>query len=59
MTQSEMEVGKAILPLLLLDYDFPGGFPKHAFNYEWGGLSDYFNAIRKERPVKPDAGGGR
>lgn len=54
-TQSEMEVGKAVLPLLLLDYDFPGGFPTHASNYEWGGLRDYLNTIREERTTKPVA----
>lgn len=49
MTSSGIEVGKAVLPLLLLNYDFPGGFPKTARNYEGlGGLHEYFDAIRRQ-----------
>jgi hypothetical protein len=59
LTQSGREVGHAILPLLLLNYDFPDGFPKHAPNYEGGGLRDYVDAIRNERTDKPAAGDGK
>jgi hypothetical protein len=51
MTQSGIEIRKAVLPLLLLDYDFPSGFPKYVINYEWGGIHEYFDAIRKERAL--------
>ena len=36
MTQSGIEVRKAVLPLLLLDYDFPGGFPKACLQLRMG-----------------------
>jgi len=49
-TDSGREVGEAILPLLLLDYDFPEGLPKWAPNYEWGGLKEYFDAMRGPLP---------
>jgi hypothetical protein len=55
MTQSGIEEGKAIIPLLLLDYDFPDGFPKYVFMSEWGGLKEYFDSIRKTKPTKSDA----
>jgi hypothetical protein len=45
-TQSGIEIGKAALPLLLLNYDFPNGFPNLIPNYEWGGLSEYFDSFR-------------
>jgi hypothetical protein len=49
-TQSGRESGEAILPLLLLDYDFPEGLPKWAPNYEWGGLKEYFDVMRGPLP---------
>lgn len=44
-SSSGIEISKAVLSLLLLNYDFPDGIPRFPV---WGGLSDYFDAIRKE-----------
>ncbi|MFA5021334.1 MAG: HEAT repeat domain-containing protein [Patescibacteria group bacterium] len=41
MTQSGIEYRKAIVPLLLIDYDFSQGFPQGIM--VWGGLQDYLN----------------
>ena len=55
-TSSCMEVGKAAIPLLLLDYGFPLGFPKTMPNYAWGGLQEYFGEIRESKPNKERGG---
>jgi hypothetical protein len=44
-TSSGIEINKSIVPLLLLDYSFPDGFPNTA---GWGGLGEYYNGIQKE-----------
>jgi hypothetical protein len=49
-TSSGIEIGKATIPLLLLDYDFPKGFPESLPNYAWGGLDEYLKEVRHSRP---------
>jgi len=39
MTQSGIEYRKAVIPLLIIDYDFPQGLPGGTMI--WGGLQDY------------------
>ena len=56
-TSSGIEYRKAIIPLLLLDYEFPNGFPRQAM--VWGGLADYLkNEAEKREPNQPDAPDG-
>jgi hypothetical protein len=44
-TSSGMEIGKSLVPLLLIDYSFPDGVPSTT---SWGGLGEYYNEIKKE-----------
>jgi hypothetical protein len=54
-TASGVEYRKAVIPLLLIDYDFPEGLPRG--NMVWGGLEEYLNdEATKRKPNKPDAG---
>jgi hypothetical protein len=43
-TPSGIEIEKSVVPLLLLDYRFPDGFPR---TMSWGGLGEYFHEIKK------------
>jgi hypothetical protein len=54
-TSSGIEYRKAVIPLLLIDYDFPEGLPRG--NMVWGGLKEYLNdEAKKRKPNKPIAG---
>lgn len=58
MTSSGIEYRKAVIPLLLIDYDFPEGYPPG--NMVWGGLQEYLNdESTKRKPNKPDSGDGK
>lgn len=51
-TSSGVEYRKAIIPLLLLDYDFPKGLPRQ--HRTWGGLQDYLkDEAKKHEPKQP------
>jgi hypothetical protein len=57
-TASGIEYRKAVISLLLIDYDFPEGLPRG--NMVWGGLKEYLNdEAAKRKPIKPDAGDGK
>jgi hypothetical protein len=55
MTQSGMEYRQAVIPLILIDYDFPEGLPRGPM--VWGCLQDYLNdeAIRRKSNKASDA----